>query len=207
MKQFLAGITFFFLLSLGTQAQQLQTSSQHRIQAKAGLSWVGIITNVADNLNVVEEVSVNATPVFDLSYEYFYSPNISLGVAVAYQAIGISYEDYAYEENGNTITRDFSTELTRLNFSVKASYWYNPQSKAKFYSGLRLGLSNWSADTNVADPTYDPDRFINVVLGAAFAPQLVLIGTDIGLDANWQLGGELAIGAPYFMAAGVSYRW
>jgi hypothetical protein len=168
---------------------------------------VGIITDVADNLNVVEEINANATPVFGFAYDYLIDSKISFGAVFAYQAIRVGYEDYTYEEDDNLLVDDFYTELTRLNFSVRALYLYNPTQTLHFYSGLRLGLSNWSADTNVADVNYDPDPLINVALEAGFAPQLILLGTDFELARHWSLGGELAIGAPYFISAGLRYSW
>lgn len=205
MKKIIAVITFF--LGLSYVSLHGQDLPQHRLQFQAGLSGIGVLANVADRLNVAESVEVDVTPSLQLSYDYFYTDRISLGLAFAYQNIAVTYRNYSYEEAGQTIVDDYGTELRRINISVRGLYWYNPDSRFKLYSGVRLGFSNWSADTTVPDPTYDPDRFINVALGANFAPQLVLLGTDMGLSKHWHLSAELAIGAPYFAAAGVSYTW
>lgn len=204
MNKFIAVITLFFALASNTYAQQ---SDKHRLQAQVGLSGVGVLVNVVDQLDVAQAVEVDVSPALHLAYDYFYTTKISLGVAIAYQNIGISYQNYTYEDNGEQITNDYGTELMRVNASVRGLYWYTPDSKVKLYSGLRLGFSNWSVDTNVPDPTYDPDRFINIALGANFAPQLILLGSDIRLGKQWNISGELALGAPYFVAGGIAYRW
>lgn len=205
MKKSIAVITFFCALSqINLYAQE---KPQHRLQFQAGLSGIGVIASVADRLDVAEAVEVDVTPSLQLAYDYFYSKKISLGLAFAYQDIGVTYRNYSYDEGGETITDDYGTQLRRINISARGLYWYNPESKFKLYSGLRLGFSNWSADTTVPDPTYDPDQFINIALGANFAPQIILLGTDVGLSEHWHLSAELAIGAPYFAAAGISYTW
>ena len=204
MKNIIAVITLFFAISFVTNAQQLPS---HRLQLQAGLSGIGIIANVANRLDVAERVEVNVSPTLNLAYDYFYTKKISLGLALSYQSIDVTYRNYSYEDEGQTITDDYGTQLRRFNASVRGLYWYNPESQVRLYSGLRLGFSNWSADTTVPDPTYDPDRFINFALGANFAPQLLLLGTDISLGSGWNINGELAVGPPYFVAAGVAYSW
>lgn len=205
MKKILAVITFFCTLS--HTSLYAQETPQQRIQFQAGLSGIGVLAGVADRLDVAEAVEVDVTPSLQLAYDYFYTDKISLGLALAFQHIGVTYRNYTFDDGGETITDDYGTQLRRINISARGLYWYNPESKFKLYSGLRLGFSNWSADTNVPDPTYDPDQFINIALGANFAPQLILLGTDIGLSTHLHLSAELAIGAPYFAAAGVSYTW
>ncbi len=204
MKNFITVVALFFALSPVAYGQRL---AQHRMQAQVGLSGIGILANVADRLNMAEAVEVNLTPALHMAYDYFYTNNVSLGLAVTYQSISVTYRNYTYEENGQTITNDYGTQLKRFNASLRGLFWYNPGSRVKLYSGLRLGFSNWSADTTVPDPTYDPDRFINISLGANFAPQLLLLGTDIALTQHIYLSAELAIGAPYFASGGLTYRW
>ncbi len=204
MKNFITVVALFFALSPVAYGQRL---AQHRMQAQVGLSGIGILANVADRLNMAEAVEVNLTPALHMAYDYFYTNNVSLGLAVTYQSISVTYRNYTYEENGQTITNDYGTQLKRFNASLRGLFWYNPGSRVKLYSGLRLGFSNWSADTTVPDPTYDPDRFINISLGANFAPQLLLLGTDIALTQHIHLSAELAIGAPYFASGGLTYRW
>lgn len=204
MKKFIAVITIFFALTMEVCAQE---AAKHRLQLQAGLSWVGVFANVANRLNVVEDIDVTVSPSLHLAYDYFYSDRISLGAAFAYQQIGVSYQNYTFEEDGQAVTDNYSTDARRIHISARALYWYNPQSNFRLYSGVRLGVSNWTADTTVPDPTYDPDRFINLALGANFSPQLVVLGTDLALGSGWNISGELAIGAPYFASAGVAYRW
>jgi hemolysin activation/secretion protein len=161
MKNFITVVALFFALSPVAYGQRL---AQHRMQAQVGLSGIGILANVADRLNMAEAVEVNLTPALHMAYDYFYTNNVSLGLAVTYQSISVTYRNYTYEENGQTITNDYGTQLKRFNASLRGLFWYNPGSRVKLYSGLRLGFSNWSADTTVPDPTYDPDRFINISL-------------------------------------------
>lgn len=205
MIKTIAVITFF--CTYVPTCLHAQQAAQNRLQAQAGVSGIGVLASVADRIDVAASVEVEITPSWQLAYDNFYSENICLGVAIAYQKIGVIYRDYQYQEDGQTITEDYGTQLRRVNISARGLYWYNPQSRWKLYSGLRLGFSNWSAKTTVPDPTYDPDRFINLSLGANFAPQLLLLGTDIALTQHIHLSAELAVGAPYFASGGLAYLW
>lgn len=204
MRRIIIVITFLIFIALQAHAQD---SRVHRLQLHSGLSWVGIFANIASNVNVVEDIHVSATPSFYLGYDHQAYERVSLGAAIAYQRINAFYENYRYEQNGETITEDFGSKLTRLNFSARALYWYNTSASLQLYSGIRLGISNWSADTNTGDPNFDPDRFINLALGAAVAPQLILLGINYPFNNHWSFGGELAVGAPYFISGGVGYIW
>ncbi|WKN32160.1 hypothetical protein PZB74_02175 [Porifericola rhodea] len=204
MRLTITAIAFFIFGSAFGQAQNLQ---KHQLQTQLGLSWVGVFAKLANEVNVVEDIRISTTPVFHFNYDYFMYEKVSLGAGFGYQRISAFYDDYQYESDGETVTEDFSSTLTRLNFSARALYWYTKTKKLSLYSGLRLGVSNWSADTEVGDPNFDPDRYINLALGANFAPQLILIGGDFPLAEHLRIGGELAIGAPYFVSGGFTYRW
>lgn len=206
MNKIITGLTFFIFIAFQVQAQE-QIQQKHQLQLHAGLSWIGVFVNIANDVNVVEDIDISATPSFYLSYDNRIYERVSLGAAVAYQRINAFYNNYQYEQDGQTITEDFGSKLTRLNFSVRALYWYQLSQSLRLYSGIRLGISNWSSDTNVGDPNFSPDRFINLALGATVAPQLILLGGNFPLSTHWKLGGELAVGAPYFISGGVTYAW
>lgn len=190
------------------EAQQpVPPQQKHQLQLHSGLSWVGIFANIANNINVVEDIRISSSPSFYLGYDNRVYKRVSLGAGIGYQRIRAFYTNYQYEQNGETITESFGSTLTRFNFSVRALYWYNASASIRLYSGLRLGISNWSANTNTGDPNFDPDRFINLALGAALAPQLILLGVSYPFNNHWSLGGEMAVGAPYFISGGISYAW
>jgi len=203
MRFFIPMIALYFFTADMVQGQQ----NIQRAQAQVGLSGVGLLANVAQRVDFVNAIDVNVTPSLQLAYDRFVTKKVSLGVTLAYQHVKVTYFDYQFEEDGETIINDYNTQLTRINGSVRGLFWYNPDSKAKFYSGFRLGVSNWSADTSVPDPRYDIDSFINLALGANIAPQLVIIGSDFAIGSQWNISGELAIGAPYFASIGMSYQW
>lgn len=205
MRNIYIAITIFFVLLVGSAKAQNQ--QKHLVQLQGGFSWIGLSANIANTFNVVDDIRFSASPALHIEYNYFFYERLSLGVGIAYQQISAFYDGYEYESGGETITENINAELTRLNFSARALFWYNPNSTFRLYSGLRLGVSNWRADTNTGDPNFDIDQYINIALGAAFAPQLILVGGDIPINEALHVGGELSIGSPYFISAGVSYAW
>lgn len=205
MRNIHIAITIFFVFLVGSAKAQNQ--QKHLVQLQGGLSWIGLSANIANTFNVVDDIRFSSSPALHLEYNHFFYDRVSLGVGLAYQQISAYYDGYEYEEGGETITENVSAELTRLNFSARALFWYNPNSTFRLYSGLRLGISNWQADTHTGDANFDIDQYINIALGAAFAPQIILLGGEIPINNFLRIGGELAVGSPYFISAGVSYAW
>ncbi len=204
MKNKITAITFFLLL---TGAVKAQNTDKNLVQLQGGLSWIGLSANIANTFNVVNDISFSSSPALHLEYNYFFYDRVSLGGGIAYQRIGAFYHDYQYESGGETITENISAKLTRLNFSARALFWYNPNGSFRLYSGFRFGISNWRANTNTTDVNFDIDQYINIVLGASVTPQLILLGADFPVNEHFHVGGELAIGSPYFISGGVGYSW
>ncbi len=77
----------------------------------------------------------------------------------------------------------------------------------ELYSGLRLGISRWTFDTNARDINYTVGRFLSFALGTQIAPQLILIGGNTYFTPHFGANFEVGIGAPHLFAVGVGYRW
>jgi opacity protein-like surface antigen len=164
-----------------------------------GVSLVGQILSVADN------GSTATLPAFQLTYDYDISNWFSLGLAGSYQLMGIDYEDYSYiDENNEVVYEDFTTDITRMNFALRALFHYGNFDRIDMYSGVRLGYTNWGFSSDSSDPLYDSD---DVLKGGGFAPQVVAFGIRGYFTDNIGINVELAIGPPSYMSAGLNFRF
>jgi hypothetical protein len=201
-------IIFLTFITLQVHAQE----QKHVVGIHAGVSWIGVFTNMANHYNIVADVNTAVTPAFTLSYDYKVMDRITVGGAVTRQRFSLRYRNYAYEdENGNEQTGNFSTDLTRMNFAVRGLYHYLRSEKRELYAGIRIGINNWSLDTTVKDPRYDVSRYLrrilNYGLGATPSVQLILFGFKGYFTPNFGANIETAIGAPHFISFGLIYRW
>lgn len=201
-------IIFLSFAILQVHAQE----KKHIVGIHAGLSWIGVFTNMATHYNIIADVSTTVTPALTLSYDWKIMDRITVGGAVTRQRFSLRYRNYQYEdENGNEQTDNFRTDLTRLNFAVRGLYHYLQSERKALYSGVRIGINNWSLDTTVKDPKYDVSRylkrFLNFGLGATPSLQLILFGFKGYFTPNFGVNIETAIGAPHFISFGLIHRW
>ena len=156
---------------------------------------------------MIANVEVDSYPAWQGSYLYHPVPRLGLGVGISHQAFSIRYRDYQYESNGTTLLDNFTTRIQRLNIAALGLFYYTNGESLALYSGLRLGITRWSFDTNAEDINYTVGRFLKFALGTQFAPQLILIGGRSYFTPHWGANGEIAIGAPHLFSLGASFRW
>lgn len=196
MKKF----TFLFLLvPLFTQAQQ--TEKQVVISGGIGYSLLGKLISIIDiGSNKTESY---ASPVTHFAIDYGLKNRFSLGLGVGYQKAGIRYTDYEFTNiNGDEVTEDFEWTISRLNIGARALYHYGPSPEFDMYTGVRLGFQNFTSKANTSNPNFDPFSFKAGAIGAQF----IAFGARGYFLKGLGFHFELAIGSPYIIMGGLSYR-
>lgn len=179
-------------LSFGTASAQT-LSGESVISANAGFSLAGALFGLAD---IDGNVDASAPPALQFSYDYAITEKLSLGGGLSYQKFGLAYTDY-----GDAM-EDFDVRLSRFNLALRGLFHYGGQEQVDMYSGLRLGLSNWSVKGGTSDPDYEPPK----ANGITIAPQLILFGIRAYVAGNLGLNAELGVGGPHFFTVGLNYR-
>ena len=189
----LMAIFAFLLTSL--QAQDHKSA----ITVNAGFSLVGGFFSVSD-----EGVSNYSIPAIQVGYDYYITNWFSMGAAGSIQMMGVEYDNYEYEA-GEVV--DGELDIVRSNFAVRALFHYFNRGRIDMYSGVRMGLTNWSISENLTDNTYDYNNVFDQTSGVLFAPQLVLYGLRGYFTENLGANFELAVGLPHFLSVGLNYRF
>ena len=181
-------VILFFSVS-GIFAQDYKST----ISADAGVSLVGRFFNAVVNLDTISGYS--ATPAMQLSYDYMITDFLSAGAAVSFQQFKFSDTDGMFA-------------IRRMNFATRALFHYGKSDKLDMYSGVRLGMTNWGYKIDVAsdDPTLTALQDSKFA-GFGFAPQLIAFGIRGYFTDNIGANLEFAVGAPYYMSGGISYRF
>ena len=192
---------------------------QHQVRANVGVSGIGLVSGLVRRVSGVADVDVSVQPALQLFYAYRWRDRVSFGGGLSRQVFSARYRGYEYQdESGATLLDNFTTYVRRFNGSVFARWHYNlPESRSGtnqpgtvrvgWYSGLRLGITRWTFDTNAKDINYTVGRFLSFALGTQLAPQLILIGGDVTIVPNLLANFEVGIGAPHLFSVGVGYRW
>ncbi len=217
-KGILFGIIILCLFCFNSSSLYSQTSDYNsKIKLNAGISMAGYWVNISDMNNSIVNNSISS-PVGQLSYEYQLESWVSLGVMGSYQYFKADLLDI--NSTGNLIL----LQAHRANFAVKPTFYYVNQQSVSLYSGLRLGLTWWQLRIetgNLIDyiETITPDFLDNFVLSripvatkyvipyTSFAAQLTIFGFEAYFTDNFGFNLEFSIGSPYFLSAGLNYRF
>ena len=185
-------ILSFLVFSLG-----FYTLSAQRM---AGESTIGVHTgfSLASALFSLSEIDANGDastpPALQFTYDYAVTDRFSLGGGLSYQNFKLGYSNY-----GET-KESFDVQLSRFNLGIRGLFHYGNSETMDMYSGLRVGLSNWSLDIGTNDPNFDPPK----TEGITFAPQLILFGIRGYFTEHLGIGGEVGVGAPHVVSFGVN---
>lgn len=197
----------FSLVLIFAAFQAMAQSPDYRstLSVNAGFSAVGSLISVSDNFS--DNTKSYAVPAIQVTYDKGIQKWFSLGLAASYQAMGIEYKDYEYTQDGETVSEDFKTSISRLNVAIRPLFHYGNLNRLDMYSGLRVGVTNWSINTQTNDPEYDPENDVSFGNGVNFAAQIILYGLRGYFTDNLGANFELALGAPHYFSMGLNYRW
>ncbi|MEM8969773.1 MAG: hypothetical protein AAGE93_25365 [Bacteroidota bacterium] len=175
---------------------------QHQVRGGIGFSNSGILSEIVNFFQVIEGVDIDQNPVIGGTYLFQSIRRIAVGGTIAHQHFSVTYQD-----PDDSDARSFGLTANRFYLGTVGLFYLVDQPHFRMYSGARIGFSNWNVKSDIGFPSDVIDQVINFALGAAFAPQLIILGGETYLTKHWGFGGELAIGAPHLLGFGLSYRW
>ncbi|MFN8345878.1 MAG: hypothetical protein U0X91_12775 [Spirosomataceae bacterium] len=160
-------------------------------------------------------------PQLNLAYDYGVNQWFSIGGAVSYNKVSLDLNDVKYKKTENL--GNVTLGVSRVTLGARALFHYGNANRIDMYSGVRLGIGIWavSANSSLADSKLDEvfkeaggggiwRTLLGNKLGGGFAmPQVQLIAFGLRgyITENIGLNGELALGSPYFLSAGINFRF
>ncbi len=178
MKKILFALLIILSVQLKAQQDSIVSST---ISLNAGRSMLGMFFDISG-----KEWSKGVNPVYQISYDLMIARKWSLGAAFSYQTAA-----YGYDGGYGKVT----SNVTVTNVGIRLLYYYSFLEHSVAYCGFRLSY------TDVAETHPKP----NVVSNTNY-PQIILLAIRTnwlsGLGANF----EVAIGRPYFISLGISYK-
>lgn len=178
------------------------STSLQSISLFAGSSYWNIMyTENAESARFNREI--NVSPVVGFLYERGNEHLISFGCMGSVQRYSLfSPNQEFYENTGQISFRDYKLELDRYYIGFKASLTYLKKKHFQLYSALGGGFIFMRRNTKLIAEVEDLPRFrsFNVV------PVLSLVGIRIISSSKIGLFMELAVGSPYLVKLGLSYK-
>ncbi len=218
-KKLLYIIILFVIVSYFNSSDAISQSLDYKstIKFNAGMSITGNWINSLKNPLIKKSF---ALPVGQLSYNYHAEKWIAIGGSVGYQ-----YYDFNLFPLDSTSNKSFiSANLDKLNFMIRPTFYYVNQESLNLYSGLGFGITFWRLSVETTELKQYVERILpqmvsNFVLPRIpladkysfwtymFATQITLLGIEGYFTNNFGANAEIALGSPYFLSAGINYRF
>lgn len=202
----MAAAVLLLAVSTPTTVHAQKYLGQTVIGANAGFSLVGSlmrgIFNVTDR--AIVGLDSRVTPGISGTVDVGLSPRFSLGGAYFIQVATMNFSSYT-DTAGFVHNGDYFFRATRNNFGVRALFHFGDEDDFDPYFGVRIGMARWTTKSNVDGyedlGLFDATFFRNRVL-----PQ-VLFGVRYFFLPFLGVNAEIAIGFPYYLSAGVNFRF
>ena len=215
MKKLLAICLFVAAFSVSNLSAQ-NLDYRHTASLNVGQSTLGLLAEFGEELlkarfendeSVVNigAIDINASPVFEGTYDFAIKEWFSLGVVGANQNFSVAYTDFEFinEQQDFVNIEGFTGNMNRFNLTLRPNFHYRNRGRLDMYSGLRLGVSiyTFSADSDI------PFTQFAKFGGPLPSLGLTVFGIRYFVTENIGLGGELNVGEPYFAKIGVAGRF
>ncbi|HTB05624.1 MAG TPA: hypothetical protein VK806_01640 [Bacteroidia bacterium] len=176
-------------------------NNQGEFVASAGVGYSLIFSLLNYGLNNGANVSTSITPAISVAGDYSINGRFSLGLGIGYQSMKTGVTNYNDSANGY-YNQSFNISLSRLNIGIRPLFHFGSNPNVDFYLGFRVGVSIWSFSSTSTDPNYNAPGLrgtlpsFQALMGfkGYFSP---VVGAHI----------EVAVGTPYFLEAGLSFRF
>jgi len=168
-----------------------------------GYSGLGFVIENADITD--NNLSTKSRAALQLGYDFGIKKWLSVGLGVSYQKFYIEYtnsDDYIQDHK----IPDFSSELSRLNYSSRVFFHYANSNKLDLYSGLRLGYTDLRINLDIPDFFFLSDKWLEYTTGR-ISTQLVLFGIRYYISDHIGFSSEIAFGSPHVFSLGINGRF
>lgn len=214
MKKLLCSLFLMFTIVFAANAQNedypnsIAVNGGLNVLQFSGLALRLIPEDLRDNVTLKNSAS------YGVAFDRAINNRFSIGATVHFNGGTASFQD-AFTVKDQIVSGLVKASYTRVPIMIRGLVHYGKNEKLDMYSGLGLGASIWrvkvSGNGSVQTTITDKDLSENLrgIPAGTVLPtaQLIAFGARYFPIPNLGIGGELAIGTPYYLALNVSYRF
>lgn len=163
-------------------------------------SFIRISFRVADY--DIKGLDTKVLPAISGTADIGVTDRISLGIGYVNQAARATLTSYTDTVADTTYITDFKFRARRNNFGLRVLLHFGNNDQIDPYFGFRVGYGEWNvSSTETVFELYDERKFKNIVtVQAVFGARYYFL-PFLGVN------GEMAFGFPYFLSAGLSWKF
>ena len=167
---------------------------------------------------------IHASPTIQGTWDFAVTDWFSVGLAASYNQATVAFNDITIKKITSKSIGSASAKISRTSFAARILFHYG-KGKFDLYSGGRLGVGIWygKAGATINDALFT-DLLSTIGVGSNFITsrlngtklrggfalpqvQVITFGMRYYITDNLGVNGEVAIGAPYYVSLGASYRF
>lgn len=208
MKKIAVAVLAVFILIGGTatpcSAQKYK--GEVVINTNMAFSLVGATMRIALKAAdfKIDGLDTRVSPCFSGTIDVGVTDRISLGAGYLYQSAEAEWKRFVVPGvfGDSLVIGDFNLTAYRNNYGIRALIHFGNNDQFDPYFGFRLGYGVWKVSCNVSDyEIFDKKKFRNLVTVQAVFGFRYYFLPFLGVN------GELAFGFPYFLSAGLSWKF
>lgn len=208
--------TLFLLCPVASYAQGAPKNgggngmgSKSHVMLAGGYSLLGLFGGMVEGLlDGVDELTVKSSPEFIVNYDYKVVDKFSVGAGYTYQQLKMEYLDTVINLAGDTSYAFFKDKITRQNTGIRLAVHFNDLDEPlDTYAGVRVSMTFWGYKTDNPRSDRNPEAEIDEFFNEGKVRTQVFLGTRYYFNDFIGVGGEVAIGNPYFLALGIDFKF
>lgn len=174
----------------------------------AGISLTGLAYEALERDDDTVKYTTSVKPAFQLTYDYFYSNKITVGLFTSIQPyrVDISYWQYGDTVNPKTI-EDLQAKMHRFYIGGKLLYHFKNTEKIDIYSGVRGGLLFWNKKLPSTDPAFVTSFEDEILMMNRPALGIIPLGFRIKFTPQFAANIEFNASAPHLFSFGGCYTF
>lgn len=194
-------------LMCGTSHQVKAQNQQGEFVASAGGGYsliFAVLNSLGSYSNNVTGGTITSIgiPEINATGDYALSSRFSLGLGIGYQSGGFTVKGFSDSSNG-LVNQSATIDISRLNIGIRPIFHFGSNPDVDFYMGFRVGVSIWNVGLTSTDPNFN---FLGKFTGTLPSFQ-ALLGFKGYFSPVVGAHIEVAVGTPYFVEAGLSFRF
>lgn len=206
MRRILIAVLIACLMVTGTaiQLSAQKYKGEVVINTNSALSLVGSVIRISFKVAdfSIEGLDTKVSPALSGTIDVGVTDRISLGVGYFSQVAKAEWTGYTDTILDTVFHGTFGLKVHRKNYGLRALIHFGNNDKIDPYFGFRAGFGQWKLTPSIANiDLFDKLKFKSGVTFQAIFGMRYYFLSFLGVNA------ELAFGFPYFMSAGLSWKF
>lgn len=188
--------------------KRVEEAGNKIIGVHAGISLTGLAYEVLERNDDTVQYTTSVKPAFQITYDYFYSNKITVGLFGSVQPFRVDISNWQYGDTLNPKNiENLQAKMHRFYLGGKILYHFKNTEKIDIYSGVRGGILFWKKKLPSTDPAFVSSFEDEILMMNRPALGIIPLGFRIKFTPQFAANIEFNASAPHLFSFGGSYTF